>query len=184
MAQYAVFISAHLSLDRGPNSICRSPLTNMVSNIRPSQILRKAWCQSNSRTLCEITSGFDFWQCTKVTSYKNTRTLQWRHDGHDGVSNHQPHDCLLSRLFRSRSKKTSELRVTGLYVGNSQVTGEFPAQMASNAENFSIWWRHHVTSRYTLLAKKVVTPRDDVSFLWLFLFHQSARSKDRLFGVI
>ena len=37
---------------------------------------------------------------------------------------------------------------------------------------------------HTLLAKKVVTPRDDVSFLWLFLFHQSARSKDRLFGVI
>ena len=22
--------------------------------------------------------------------------------------------------------------------------GEFPAQMASNAENVSIWWRHHV----------------------------------------
>ena len=22
--------------------------------------------------------------------------------------------------------------------------GEFPAQMASNAENISIWWRHHV----------------------------------------
>ena len=32
--------------------------------------------------------------------------------------------------------------------------------------------------------KKVVTPRDDVSFLWLFLYYQSARSKDRLFGVI
>ena len=25
----------------------------------------------------------------------------------------------------------------------SFVTGEFPAQMASNAENVSIWWRHH-----------------------------------------
>ena len=25
------------------------------------------------------------------------------------------------------------------------VTGEFPAQMASNAENVSIWWRHHET---------------------------------------
>ena len=25
-------------------------------------------------------------------------------------------------------------------------TGEFPAQMASNAENVSIWWRHHVSS--------------------------------------
>ena len=23
------------------------------------------------------------------------------------------------------------------------VTGEFPAQMASNAENVSSWWRHH-----------------------------------------
>ena len=27
---------------------------------------------------------------------------------------------------------------------NSPETGEFPAQMASNAENVSIWWRHHV----------------------------------------
>ena len=30
------------------------------------------------------------------------------------------------------------------FVGNSPGTGEFPAQMASNAENVSIWWRHHV----------------------------------------
>ena len=41
------------------------------------------------------------------------------------------------------SKKTSKLRVTGLCAENSPVTGEFPAQMASNAENVSIWWRHH-----------------------------------------
>ena len=27
--------------------------------------------------------------------------------------------------------------------GNSPVTGEFPAQRTSNAENVSIWWRHH-----------------------------------------
>ena len=70
-------------------------------------------------------------------------TLQWHHNGLDGVSNHQPHHCLLSRLFGRRSKKTSKLRVTGLCVGNSPGTGEFPAQMASNAENVSIWWRHH-----------------------------------------
>ena len=48
-----------------------------------------------------------------------------------------------STVFRRRSKKTSNLRVTGLCVGNSPVTGEFPAQRASNAENVSIWWRHH-----------------------------------------
>ena len=45
---------------------------------------------------------------------------------------------LLNRLFRRRSKKTSKLRVTGLCAGNSPGTGEFPAQMASNAENVSI----------------------------------------------
>ena len=46
-------------------------------------------------------------------------------------------------FFRRISKKTSKLRVTGLCAGNSSVTGEFPAQMVSNAENLSIWWRHH-----------------------------------------
>ena len=70
-------------------------------------------------------------------------TLGWRHNGRDSVSNHQPHDCLLNCLFGRGSKKTSKLRVTGLCVGNSPVTGEYPAQMASDAESVSIWWRHH-----------------------------------------
>ena len=35
-----------------------------------------------------------------------------------------------------------------LCVGNSPGTGEFPAQMASNAENVSIWWRHHWLHQY------------------------------------
>ena len=41
--------------------------------------------------------------------------------------------------------KTSKLRVTGVCAGKfpAQVPGEFPAQMTSNAENVSIWWRHH-----------------------------------------
>ena len=69
--------------------------------------------------------------------------LRWRHNWLDSVSSHQPHDCLLNRSFGRRSKKASKPRVTGLCVGNSPVTGEFPAQMASNAENVSIWWRHH-----------------------------------------
>ena len=70
-------------------------------------------------------------------------SLLWRHNGRDSVSNHQPHDCLLNRLFRRSSKKTSKIRVTGLCAGNSPGTGEFPAQKASNAENIFIWWRHH-----------------------------------------
>ena len=75
-------------------------------------------------------------------------TLHWRHNERDGVSNHQPHDCLLNCLFRRRSKKTSKFRVTGLCAGNSPVTGEFPARIASNAENVSIWWRHHGTIQF------------------------------------
>ena len=41
---------------------------------------------------------------------------------------------------------TSKLCVTGLCARNSPGTGEFPAQMASDAENVSIWWRHHSLS--------------------------------------
>ena len=90
-------------------------------------------------------------------------SLHWRHNDHDGVSNHQPHGCLLNRLFGRRSKKTSKLRVTGLCAGNSPRTGEFPAQRASNAENVSIWWRHHdctdtclSTNRHHALQYKVI----------------------------
>ena len=62
----------------------------------------------------------------------NETSSQWRHNGHDSISNHQPHDCFLNRLIRRRSKKKSKLHVTGL------------CEMASYAENVSIWWRHHV----------------------------------------
>ena len=42
-----------------------------------------------------------------------------------------------------QTKKAPKLRVTGLCAGNSPVAGESPAQKGSNAENVSIWWRHH-----------------------------------------
>ena len=43
----------------------------------------------------------------------------------------------------SVAKKTSKLHVIDLCAGNSPVTAEFPAQMASDVENVSIWWRYH-----------------------------------------
>ena len=61
-------------------------------------------------------TGWDKW-IHETQSTKPKATSQWRHNGRDGVSNHQPHDCLLSRLFRHRSKKTSKLRVTGFMRG-------------------------------------------------------------------
>ena len=72
---------------------------------------------------------------TRQHSCRISIALPWRHNERDGVSNRQPHDCLL----RHRSKETSKLRVIGLYAA----TGEFPAQMVSNAKNVFILWRHH-----------------------------------------
>ena len=54
--------------------------------------------------------------------------LQWTQNERDGVLNHRRLDCLLNRLFRSRSKKTLKLRVTSLFDGTSPVIGEFPSQ--------------------------------------------------------
>ena len=86
-------------------------------------------------------------------------TLRWRHDERDGVSNHQPQDYLLNRLFRHTWEITSKLRVTGLCEGNSPVTGKFPTQRASNAKSASIWWRHHEK-----LCDKLCDKRPNLSF--------------------
>ena len=49
------------------------------------------------------------------------------------------HAIVYSTVYSDAEKqKTSKLRVTGLCEGNSPMTGEFPTQMASNAENISI----------------------------------------------
>ena len=84
-------------------------------------------------------------QCSDpdIFRFYSVLSWQWCHNERDGISNGRRLDCLLNRLFRCRSKKTSKLRVTGLCEGNSLVTGEFPTQRTSNAENISIWWRHH-----------------------------------------
>ena len=84
------------------------------------------------------------WPWRRVHYFRND-LLQWRNNDLEGVSNHQPHDCLFIRFFRRRSTKTSKLRVTGLSEGISPGTSEFPAQRASNAEKVSIWWRHFPT---------------------------------------
>ena len=57
--------------------------------------------------------------CFTLNVITGDMTSHWRHNDHGGVSNQQPHGCLLNRLFWRRSKKSSKLRVTGLCVGNS-----------------------------------------------------------------
>ena len=74
------------------------------------------WCDTSVLIIF-----FRLWQA-HITTMAHFSS-QWRHNGHEGVSNHQPHGCLLNHLFRPRSTKTSKLHFTGLYEGNSLVTG-------------------------------------------------------------
>ena len=63
------------------------------------------------------------------------------------------------------------LRVTDLCEGNSPITGEFPAQGASNAENVSIWWRHYELNehcRTTSIARKF----DNSNCVYIVQLHQ------------
>ena len=59
-----------------------------------------------------------------VLEVKQMWSVQWRHNERYGVPNYQRHDCLLKCLSRCRSKKTSELCVTGLCEGNWPVTDD------------------------------------------------------------
>ena len=123
-------------------------------------------------------------QCKFERAYEfiSQPPLRWRHNGRDSVSNHKPQDCFLNRLFRHRSTKISKLRVTGLCAGNSPEAGEFPAQMASNAENVSIWWRHHGSSVIILKSKiyknffSVVSLAKILYWLHIWLSRQWRRS--------
>ena len=80
---------------------------------------------------------------TQSIPFLYNKTLHWRQNERVGVSDHQPHHCFPNCLFRHRSKKISKLRITGLCAGNSLLTGQFPAQRASNTKNVSIWRLHH-----------------------------------------
>ena len=73
-----------------------------------------------SNNMCRLFSIYKvFRNCDVKGKVLQINTLPWRHNDHDSVSNHQPHGCLLNRLFRRRSKNASKLRVTCLCVGNS-----------------------------------------------------------------
>ena len=63
-------------------------------------------------------------------------SLLWRHNGRDGVSNHQPRDRLLNHSFSRRSKKTSKLRVTGLCMGIHRWPVNFPHEVSVTRKLF------------------------------------------------
>ena len=86
-------------------------------------------------------------------------SLQWRHNG---ISNHQPHDCLLNRLFMRRSKKTSKFRVTGLCAGNSPVTHRmFPFDGVIMVCTYIYIYMEH-TRTFTLFSRREIGHWEEV----------------------
>ena len=104
----------------------RNVVCKLVAILSLPQCFNSSLPESRWRWLCRP-------YCRSIILNENIRilincmysvsALQWHHNGRDSVSNHQPRDCLLNRLFGRRSKKTSKLCVAGLCVGNSRVTG-------------------------------------------------------------
>ena len=129
------------TINRDPGFCCtKCYITNLCRRIPDDTALRK-WQHIKHRFVDIIMylSRVNTRDICRMYFYEfvlEVMSLQWHHNERDGVSNHQPHEWLLNRLFRYRPRKTSKLRVTGLCAGNSPVTGEFPALMASTAEFF------------------------------------------------
>ena len=94
--------------------------------------------------LCDLPTLTIAFVYTNITAVGNSpcHSLQWCHN--EGDSNHQPHDCLLNRLFKARIKEN--IKTPCHWPLWEKSTGErwIPPTRASNGENVSIWWCHHV----------------------------------------
>ena len=82
-----------------------------------------------------------------VSSDTDVEIHVWYRESRDKLTrncwtNHRSFDFCLTASVDSHQRHI-KVCISGLYVGNSSVTGELPAQRASNAEKVSIWWRHH-----------------------------------------
>ena len=98
----------------------------------------------------------------------NPLTLRWRHNGSDGVSNHQHHHCLLSRLFRRRSKKISKLRVTGLCAGEFTGDRRIPrTNLMTSSWQLSRRWISVAAESCHVVSSQGTPPVD----IWVYINH-------------
>ena len=90
------------------------------TDTRLNQVGHKPDCVESTDIIPETRPMHD-WRCQNgggacVNRCLHCRSLRWRHNGRDSVSNHQPHHCLLKRLFRRRSKKTFKSSASPAFV--------------------------------------------------------------------
>ena len=111
------------------------------------------------------------WKCLHVLwpdhwKYPRLWTLLWRHNGHDSVSNHQPHDCLLNRLIQTQIKENIKA------LGHWPLCGEFTGDRWIRRSNGQLRgkWFHLMTSSWNqiFLSSPVIITQHDLSpSVWL-----------------
>ena len=65
-------------------------------------LVRRHLCIETARRSTPFPPSCDFWHRQKFI-----KSLQWCHNGRDGISNHQPYHCLLNRLLDQRKHQSS-----------------------------------------------------------------------------
>ena len=74
-------------------------------------------------------------------------SLQWRHNEHDVVSNHQPHDCVYSSVYSGADQSKYKISASLAFVkGIHRRPVNSPHKGPVTRKMFPFWWRHHVIS--------------------------------------
>ena len=75
-------------------------------------------CQSPQWWQCQYRIPSRIWSNTQLSL--NSKSLQWRHNGHDSVSNHQPHHCFpfIQTQIKENTKASRHWPLCGELTGN------------------------------------------------------------------
>ena len=100
------------------------------------------------------------WYHTAAAFGTKIKRYTWRHNGHDTVSNHQPHDCLLNRLFGRNQRKhqfsASLAFVQGIHRGPVNYSHKWPVTLKVFPFDDLIMTRTSVRSVYYRAGKFIL----------------------------
>ena len=77
-------------------------IPKVIENSRDASDLRR----HDTCTIVLLSTVSTVWDTYLYSKY----TLQWRHNGRGGITNHLYHDCLFNRLFKAQIKESIKVR--------------------------------------------------------------------------
>ena len=130
--------ACYLDVTRRFKTRIRSFVDNTIWCLCGMQRVGLSW-QHQCAQYIEITCLNWASDCIKFACFKWAPALQLRHNEHDGVSNHQPHDCLLNRADERKHQSSASLAfVRRIHRGPVNTPRKWPV----TREVFQFLWRH------------------------------------------